>query len=361
MTRIFVDTNILFDDPFLQGNNKYLLDLASRKNIELIFSQIVIKETSEILKARLKDIIHEYKVNQSKLRKLTRTPLTSSFIERKAIVDDFESFFDDLKSKEKIKIIPPNTEVLELALKDLLDKKAPFFNGKNELKDCVIWYSYANYSNGDEDERCILLTNNIRDFGDRNGDIHQRLSSSSDNFKLVRSIADLKLELGEVPLLTESQKSSNTLAEIKMKDLFQKDQTEVLIEHLNEDVNEYYKFRAFNKIIDSKRKFIQVSDIDILSISTQRGNDNENLQDFSGTITAELKLEIYETNTRRIINGSRINLVEVQTTPFLFDFEVILNSKNHIEYLDISNLTEIRETISGPSIWDYPEGDDLPF
>lgn len=356
MTRIFVDTNILFDDPFLKGNNKYLIDLANRKDIEIIFSQIVIKETSEILKARLKGIIHEYKVNQSKLRKLTRTPLTSSTIERKAIVDDFESFFEDLNSKGKIKILSTTSEVLELALKDLLDKKAPFFNGKNELKDCVIWYSYANYALASEGEYGVLLTNNIRDFGTSNGNIHQHLSSTSDNFKLIRSIAELKLELGQVPILTESQKSSNTLAEMKIKDLFQKDQVEVLIEHLNEAVNDYYKFRAFNNLLSSKRQFIQVADLELISLSVQRGNENENHYDYSGTIKAELKFEIYEINSKKLISGSRINLTEVLTKPFLFDFEVILNENNYIEYLEISNLSEIRDS---HSLWETD--DELPF
>lgn len=341
MTKIFVDTNILYDDPFLQGTNKYLLDLVSRKDVAIFFSEIVIKETSEILKARLKEIIHEYKVNQSKLKKLTRIPFTSTSIDRKSIIDDFESLFDELKTKGKIKILPVTTEVLELALKDLLDKEAPFFNGKNELKDCIIWYSYANYRSDDDDEKFIILTNNIRDFGNRNGDIHQRLSSSSVNIKLIRSIADLKLELGEVTLLTESQKSSNTLAEIKIKDIFQKDQVEILIERLNDDINDYFKFRAFNSLISSNRQFIQVSGLEVLSIQAHRGTNEGNLQDFNGTLTVSLNLEIYETGSRTIVNGMRINLVEKTTREFLFDFDVILDSTNYIQDLNVYNFSEI--------------------
>src|SRR5690606_20391589 len=344
MTRIFVDTNILFDDPFLQGNNKYLLNLASRKDIEIIFSQIVIKETSEILKARLKEIINGYKASQSKLKKLTRTLLTSPSIERKAIVEDFELFFDDLESKGLIKILPTTTEILELALKDLLDKKAPFFNGKNELKDCIIWYSYANFCLGKEHESCVLLTNNIRDFANNNGEIHDRLSSFSSNFKLIRSISDLKLELGETTIYTKTQKTSNTLADIIIKDLFQTAQTEVLIEHLNDAINEYYKFRAFDNLLNSNRKFIQVADVEVELLSTQRGNENDKLHDYTGTINAELKLEIYETSSKRLINGSRINLIEVLSKPFVFDFEVILADNKHIEYLEISNLSEIHDS-----------------
>lgn len=344
MTRIFVDTNILFADPFFQVSNKYLLELADRPEIEILLSDIVVKEILVIVKGELKDLINQYKINQSKLRKLSRLPLASLNIERSLIVEDLQSYFNNLQSKKKIKILSVTPDVLDLSLKDLLDKKAPFFNEKNELKDSIIWYTYANYANENDAKNCILLTDNIKDFGNNKGEIHQYLSEFNENFKLIRSIPDLKIELGEIIPLTDIQKSSNTLAEAKIKNIFQKEQVEVLIDHLNDIINEYYKFRDFDTFLQARsRRLIQVADFELLSLSVQRGNNTGNLYDFYGTITANLKLEIYDTNSKRIANGSRINLVEIYIKPFLFDFEVILNEKDYIEYLVISNLSEIQD------------------
>ena len=352
MVNIFVDTNILYDDPFLQGNNKFLLDLALRDEVKIYFSEIVIKEASEILKKRLREIIHDYKVNQSKLKKISRLPLNSPGLERSLIVDDFNAFIKDLELKRKIQILSTTTDNLNLALQDLLDKKAPFFNDKNELKDCLIWYTYAKYATNKGLNKCILLTNNYRDFGDRKGEIHPNLSSLKNNFKLIRSIENLKIELGEIPVLTESEISNNSLAQIKIKEIFQETHIDVLIDHLNDAIDGYYKFYNFDVMPQLRKGIIQVADLHIESLSVQRGHWEKNIQHFFGTINANFKLEIYETNSKRIRNGSRITLIEVDNKPFLFDFEVIVNNKNYIEYLEISNLTEVRE-----SFFD----NDLPF
>lgn len=343
MTKIFVDTNILYDDPFLQSTNKYLLELTDRKDVELLFSEMVLTETSLILKSRLKEIIHDYKLSRSKLKKLTRVPLSLVALERSKIIEDFDSFYENLKSLKKIIVLSATTEILDLALKDLVVKKAPFFNNKNELKDCIIWYTYAQYALENESENCILLTNNVRDFGDDRGEIHPTLSSSN-SFKLIRSIADLKLDLGEVPPITVSQKSTNTSAELKIKDIFQK-QVEILIEHLNDIVNDYYRFHAFDNFLQSRRRFIQVSDLELLSIKAQMGNEPDNLQDIFGTATANLNLEVYEISTKSLVNASRINLNELINKPFVFDFEVILDNNDYIQDLEISSFSEIRESL----------------
>lgn len=131
MVTIFVDTNILYDDPFLKGTNSYLLELAGSKDVQVIFSEIVIKEASEILMKRLKDLINDYKISQSKLRKNSRLLFPAPLLERSAIVKDFEQFFENLYSKRIIQILPTTANILELALEDLLNKKPPFFDNKN--------------------------------------------------------------------------------------------------------------------------------------------------------------------------------------------------------------------------------------
>lgn len=190
-----------------------------------------------------------------------------------------------------------------------------------------------------------MLTNNIRDFGNNKGELHQSLSSSRANFKLIRNISDLKLELGEIPALTDSQRSSNSLSEIKINQVFQKKQIDVLIEHLNGAISEYYKYRDFEFTVHANLRLIQLADLEVLTLTAQPGSEDDNIQEFFGTVTANLKIEIYETSSRRIMNGCRINLVEVFNKPFLFDFEVILNDKDYIEHLEISNLSEIHESL----------------
>lgn len=172
---VFVDTNILYDDPYFRSQNEILIEYAKQGKIRLFLSDVVVQELLQRHKIRVSEKVNVIKHAHSQLKKTSEISLNLSDLTRDNLVDHLEAFYDSLIRAEIIVSVKTDAKIFPEILNLCLNKAAPFFNNKNEFKDSVIWHSYVNYIKNNKIKDFCLLTNNHKDFCDKDGELHPSL------------------------------------------------------------------------------------------------------------------------------------------------------------------------------------------
>ncbi|MGG3006676.1 PIN domain-containing protein [Geobacillus stearothermophilus] len=228
----FLDTNILYKDPFLLNNfNRQLLDLV-KTNIELqisdeelidiladedvqdlfevepkfldeefriYISSVVYQEAKKYYIKKIKGLFRQLKdINKTiawymNSQKEAKFPFTEE-----QCIERFDQYYQGLIDSEIVTIIEPPNEITEELIRRAIQEKEPFFNnGKNEFRDAVIWLTYATYAEQNSLDNCYFITDNVKDFS-RKSDrdqtpipLHPELRKDSNRFMMYRSVQDL--------------------------------------------------------------------------------------------------------------------------------------------------------------------------
>ncbi len=191
---IFVDTSVLYPDPFWKTNfYRELLDIITEKKVSLFMSNVVLME----LEHNYKKIIEQEIVKLDKVS--TQIDLYNIKSEPQPTIDigesikNFNKFYEDLVARGIIKILEYSNDMLPEIVSRAIIRKKPFTENKTELKDTIIWLTYAEYVEENNSQNCILLTNNITDFCDTEKaknkifEIHPELQQDTSKFKVYKT------------------------------------------------------------------------------------------------------------------------------------------------------------------------------
>jgi len=159
--KIVIDTNIFYNNWFLNNTNFRLLKLYLKKTkSSLILPQIVFEE---IVNKYIEELNNCYKEYNTILRRLNKYLFISKTLEIESIEIEFisEEYSNFLKNKLKdfnVKIIDykdiPHEDIVERELK----RKAPY-----KYRDILIWETILRNVIS-LDDKTILITKNCRDF-----------------------------------------------------------------------------------------------------------------------------------------------------------------------------------------------------
>jgi cell fate (sporulation/competence/biofilm development) regulator YlbF (YheA/YmcA/DUF963 family) len=219
----FLDTNILFKDPFLLTNyNRQLVELV-RTNLELerpdedtleefgldpqfldeefriYIASVVYEEAKNHYFKKIKDRFKQLKEINKDItwymdsQEEAKFPFTEEQCKQR-----FDQYYNGLIQDGIVTILPPPNEVTQELIARAIQKKEPFFNnGKNEFRDAVIWLTYATFAEENDLENCYFITDNVTDFS-RKADreqtpipLHPELRNDSNKFVMYRSVQDL--------------------------------------------------------------------------------------------------------------------------------------------------------------------------
>lgn len=188
--KIFLDSNILFEDYFFENKSqKNILDYAKKGLINLYMSEIVKLELRRQFKK-------EIELKNRELAKIIKNAKRLKIDEDIKVIDvnsqleKFDEFYTELEShNEKFEILKYNNEFLPDIVDRAIYRKKPFTEEKTELKDALIWKTYANFVEHESLENCILLTNNTSDFCDKKDKtkIHSELLKDTERFYVINS------------------------------------------------------------------------------------------------------------------------------------------------------------------------------
>ena len=162
--KIFVDTNIFYNDWFMRNANfKYLFHFLNNEGHSLIVSDLVIQESENIRNRELSEALHEINSGIKKAQKLNSSKL--------------EYYEDDLgvKSYDLLSIIKSRAEnVEEIGYENIshsevvsraLKNKKPFLDGEKGYRDTLIWLSFIDYLvNKNINDDVVFITQNKSDF-----------------------------------------------------------------------------------------------------------------------------------------------------------------------------------------------------
>jgi hypothetical protein len=195
---IFIDTSVLYKDPFWSSNfYAELLYIVKKREVNLYLSNVVVLE----IERNYGKIIDE---EISRLKKLTEqtehyqimTSNTSS-IDKEKSIENLKTFYKKLETEKVIEFIPFSNDMMPEIVDRAIWRKKPFSESKTELKDAIIWLSYSQFAEQKKLNNCILLTDNVSDFCDseklKKGlfEIHQDLQKDSNRFRIYKSPKEL--------------------------------------------------------------------------------------------------------------------------------------------------------------------------
>ncbi|GAA5417366.1 hypothetical protein Pryu01_02429 [Paraliobacillus ryukyuensis] len=188
---IFLDSNILYKDPFLKSiHNDILVNLAWLGEIKLYMSEVVYEEVINNYKKQLNEIYHSINLEHNKIKTLVANKYEEQLYIDKSVevhCNALLSFYNNMFFHNVIRLVRYSNDLLPELVNRSIKREKPFSNNKQEFRDAIIWLSYVSYAKENLLEECHLITNNKHDFQGDNGELHDDLKKDAETFKLYNS------------------------------------------------------------------------------------------------------------------------------------------------------------------------------
>ncbi|MCB2407930.1 PIN domain-containing protein [Hymenobacter lucidus] len=197
---IFLDTSVLYKDPFFKGSfSSNILSLARIKSskIFLYMSRIVLDELirnyEKIIKGendKLEKILYDAKNYNFSMSSNIIIDITVS-------VEGLKRFYQNLYNEGVLEILHHDNSLLPEIVRRAVGRVKPFADNKNELKDALNWLVYSAFVEEYELNNCYFMTDNVNDFCDLeklkkgNWEIHADLLSDTKRLEICRSFKEL--------------------------------------------------------------------------------------------------------------------------------------------------------------------------
>lgn len=307
---IFIDTSVIYKDPFWKGNFfSELIDIVREKEIGLYISEVVLMEIERNYGKIVDKQIIQLSKAHSEINHYQISLDTISIIDKEKSIGGLQNHYKKLIDEEVITLLKYSNDMMPEIVNRAVYRRKPFTETKTELKDTIIWLTYAEYAEKNELRDCILLTNNVSDFCDSEKlkqnifEIHSDLQKDSNRFKVYKSPKELiQNEKPSLQFITqrfsswlEEQEFDNQFVLDLLREHFEKEiikQVEREYENLNlEDI-----FREEDYFLDGyvSTGFIEITEVDAIEIDTF--NDECIL---SGHVFISCDVEGYQYNSFR--------------------------------------------------------------
>lgn len=346
---IFIDTSVIYKDPFWKGNFfSELIDIVKEKEIGLYISEVVLMEIERNYGKIVDQQIFQLSKAHSEIDHYQISLNTKSSIDKEKSIVGLKTHYKRLIDEGVITLLKYSNEMMPEIVNRAVYRKKPFTETKTELKDTIIWLTYAEYAEKHKLKDCILLTNNVSDFCDTEKlkqnifEIHSDLHKDSNRFKVYKSPKELiQNEKPTLQFITqrfgswlEEQEFDNQFVLELLKNHFEKEiikQVEREYENLNlDDV-----FREEDYYLDGyvSPGFIEITDVDAIEIDTF----NEECI-ISGQVFISCDVEGYQYNSVRDKGEDRYSYygeltnVGIFTFSFYYDKSEIPRSLNLDDY-----------------------------
>jgi len=254
---VYIDSNILFKDPYLRSNKMVsLLNVIDSTNSKLKIPSVVQQETLNNLVKKVQSIRNEL---QSNIKLLSSNMLNKSDLDYLSMPDfseedfrrDYSVHLGKLVYSGSIEIVDHKTMNQEMLLDDLLHRALhsikPFKEGKEEFKDAMIWNTIIHDIRFNGYQDCIFISANVSDFYSADKvSLHDDLINDIPEgvtVKPYRNIEDF-IASEEVKTALENAESSSLVAtdpikEKKLSEIASKINKEYLMQNL-QYTYEYY-------------------------------------------------------------------------------------------------------------------------
>lgn len=191
MINVFLDSNILFNNPFMDsGINKRLLNKIKQINGHVYITDIIYKEVIHNYVKKLEELNSDI----DKLKnKISKTNIEMNFKNIDVTVEQrkLELRFNELVEHNYITMLNTDSNLLNEVIERAIKKTKPFSDNKEEFRDCLIWLTYVHKSELDDLKNCFFITNNTSDFFAKDKiSLHPDLLEDTKRFKVYKGLIE---------------------------------------------------------------------------------------------------------------------------------------------------------------------------
>lgn len=251
---------------------------------------------------------------------------SKELLSKKDSVKGLNMFYENLYNSGVITILEYDNELLPEIVDRAIFRKKPFGENKTELKDALIWLTYARFVEEYELNNCIFLTDNVNDFCDiekvKKGEfvIHDDLLFDTKRFAVHRSVKQL-LQTEKENLRVASEKFENWINQQEFDSAF-------IIQLLKSDFGEDVKHFIKNKFEYSNLNYLFTTKYNVDGFLT-----------FSDTFYLH---EVQDINTdifgeQCIVSGEVEVSCNAQGFEYLSQSDMMSSSRDHLAYLNLES------------------------
>lgn len=191
---IFLDTNILYQDPFFRSQlSKLLLQSQAAKKVNIIIPQVCLNELFFRLEDKLKGLSSDIKIKIEEVNRLIQNETNTFEIDIESFEKEIQEFYNSKIRNSVFFKIKNKPEYYDESLSKAIRRFNPFFTEKKEeFRDSLIWCSIRDYAANKRNEKNYFVTNNYNDFwnSDKNN-LHPNLQLECDNIIIIESLKKL--------------------------------------------------------------------------------------------------------------------------------------------------------------------------
>jgi len=326
---IFLDSNILFPDPFFKENfARNFLKTIKEIDGKIFISNVVYQEVINNYKREFKKRRKTFGEAHFELNKIVVTSVEHTFKDDEFYLSELIDFYQNM-IKDGHLIIIPHTEfdMFNEIVQRALNNKKPFDYQKEEFKDTVIWLTYSKYVEKHGISGYFLSNNTKEFYASDKESIHPDLLADTERLVPYKSI--------EKFLTSNSDNIKDLITEKEEERSFTK-----LLNWANSNLNESYVEKVikeeFMEELQSELSFY-IDDLSEVEINNIINDYRYNLSKLESITLLNTSLNTFE----REIYGSEIIIygsLDVKHFVSLYLWNLI-RDKGESPYFPIGNET----------------------
>jgi PIN domain len=257
---IFIDTNILYTDPFFRSNfGQLLLKISAEKLLKIVIPKICVNELYFKIKQKAESIQYEIKTKIAELNRFANFQFETPNFNLQQFEQQIVSFYKEKEQSGTFVFIENRNSHFQECLEKSIKGFQPFFNEKKEeFRDSLIWCAIRDFSKNSTSFKQYFITNNFSDFWNiEKSSIHENLKKECSSIRVVESYK--KLFEDEVTLIDVKKKNEfqswiakQNITEDKIRYFLDKYLWFYIVDKLDKLIKEY----PVNKIADYEIGFI---------------------------------------------------------------------------------------------------------
>lgn len=348
---VFIDTSVIYSDPFWKENfSSQLLEISEKKRVNIFISEVVLKELRHNFEKNIDKEFFDIRKANTNLKKTLRRFKQSEMPNKDECLKDFDDFYSDLQKYRNVQILLPSNDFLPIVLERAIKRKKPFTEKKTELKDALIWLTYSTFANQNHLNNCIFITENINDFCDAEKiknkifELHEDLILDCNKFKLHTSIKDFykaNSDWFEKPKLEfKTWFDSQIIDEKYVFDLLWNSK----IDKVNNEITQHVDRIDPSKIFEESHLifmggYIQVGDVEWDSCSDIESEIIEDYVIISGTLSVNTEVQGFGYNSARDAGDEKYPFIGEENVNVDLDFSFTLDINGSVDNFEILNVS----------------------
>ena len=340
---IFIDSNVLFQDYFFENkSNKNLLEYCKRGFFNIYMSEIVRLELRRQFEKEM--LFHNSELKKlEKISNRLKNKIEIPKIDIEKALKKYDHFYNNLSIIENYYILNFKNNFLPDIVDRAINKRKPFTEEKSELKDAIIWKTYSDYVENNDITDCILLTNNVSDFCDKNDKtkIHAELLKDTNKFKVINTSFEF-LKINASILESPEYKfqlyiNQITIDEDYVFDLISKNFESSFREKIHNKIERMHlsEIKSHNFIFDGQ---IIPYDIELIVCENIDFEIVGDIALISGIIYINCDVEIMEYNSVRDSGEDNFTFYDENTIQFKVNFNFDFKENEIAEDLEIMDI-----------------------